>query len=123
MDCYSTGCFDYSFLAVVYTGKGIRRITPKGGINETQYVEVNGQEMWISIYGKDINNPVLLYLHGGPGYSSSYADYAIMRRIKGLDIQKADMNAPCITQRIWKILYIKQFLVIMTDYLNKENLK
>jgi len=56
------------FLAVVYTGKGIRRITPKGGINETQYVEVNGQEMWISIYGKDINNPVLLYLHGGPGY-------------------------------------------------------
>ena len=31
------------FLAVVYTGKGIRRITPKGGINETQYVEVNGK--------------------------------------------------------------------------------
>ena len=69
------------FLAVVYTGKGIRRITPKGGINETQYVEVNGQEMWISIYGKDINNPVLLYLHGGPGYSSSYADYAILNKL------------------------------------------
>lgn len=56
------------FLTVVYIGKAINRITPKGGINETQYVEVNGQEMWISIYGKDINNPVLLYLHGGPGY-------------------------------------------------------
>ena len=69
------------FLAVVYTGKAIRRITPKGGINETQYVEVNGQEMWISIYGKDINNPVLLYLHGGPGYSSSYADYAILNKL------------------------------------------
>lgn len=69
------------FLAVVYTGKAIRRITPKGGINETQYVEVNGQEMWISIYGKDINNPVLLYLHGGPGYSTSYVDYAILDKL------------------------------------------
>ena len=69
------------FLAVVYIGKGINRITPKGGINETQYVEVNGQEMWISIYGKDINNPVLLYLHGGPGYSTSYADYAILNKL------------------------------------------
>lgn len=69
------------FLAVVYTGKGIRRITPKGGINETKYVEVNGQEMWISIYGKDINNPVLLYLHGGPGYATSYVDYAILDKL------------------------------------------
>lgn len=69
------------FLAIVYTGKAIKRITPKGGINETQYVEVNGQEMWISIYGKDINNPVLLYLHGGPGYSTSYVDYAILDKL------------------------------------------
>lgn len=69
------------FLAVVYIGKAIRRITPKGGINETSYVEVNGQEMWISIYGKDVNNPVLLYLHGGPGHSSSYADYAILDQL------------------------------------------
>lgn len=69
------------FLAVVYTGKAINRITPKGGINETQYVEINGQEMWISIYGKDINNPVLLYLHGGPGYSASFADYAILDQL------------------------------------------
>ena len=69
------------FLTVVYTGKAIRRITPKGGINETSYVEVNGQEMWISIYGNDINNPVLLYLHGGPGYSASFADYAILDQL------------------------------------------
>ena len=48
------------FLAVVYIGKAINRITPKGGINETQYVEVNGQQMWISIYGNDVNNPVFL---------------------------------------------------------------
>ena len=51
------------FLAIIYIGKAINRRVPPGGINETKYVDVNGQEMWISIYGKDINNPVLLYLH------------------------------------------------------------
>lgn len=76
MDYYSIG-----FSGSCIYGKAIRRIAPKGGINETSYVEVNGQEMWISIYGKDVNNPVLLYLHGGLGYSSSYADYAILDQL------------------------------------------
>ena len=69
------------FFLVRSIGRMINNITPKGGINETMYVDVNGQEMWINIYGQDKNNPVLLYLHGGPGYSSSFADYKLLRKL------------------------------------------
>ena len=61
-------------------GKAYYSRTPQGGINESMYVEINGTKQWISIYGEDINNPVLLYLHGGPGTSTSLYDYAFTRK-------------------------------------------
>ncbi len=68
-------------LIVRFTGTAINRITPDGGINEEVYIDVNGQKQWLGIYGEDKNNPVMLYLHGGPGNSTSYADWAIMRKL------------------------------------------
>lgn len=53
--------------------------TPKDGINESMYIDINGSKQWINIYGKNKNNPVLLYLHGGPGSSTSEIDYAFTR--------------------------------------------
>ena len=65
------------FLVVRAIGKAINNRTPSGGINEAMYVDINGTKQWISIYGEDINNPVLLYLHGGPGTATSAYDYAL----------------------------------------------
>ena len=66
-------------LIVRFIGKMYYNRTPQGGINESMYIDVNGQQQWLSIYGEDRNNPVLLNLHGGPGDSSSLFDYRILR--------------------------------------------
>lgn len=61
-------------------GRAVNNTTPKGGINESMYVEINGTKQWINIYGENVDNPVLLYLHGGPGSSTSDIDYAFTRK-------------------------------------------
>ena len=68
------------FLIVRSIGQALNRRTPANGINESMYVDINGTKQWISIYGEDVNNPVLLYLHGGPGSATSAYDYAFTRK-------------------------------------------
>lgn len=68
------------FFAVRFVGQRVNAAVPEGGVNESMYVEINGTRQWISIYGEDLDNPVLLYLHGGPGSATSPYDYAFTRQ-------------------------------------------
>jgi pimeloyl-ACP methyl ester carboxylesterase len=47
----------------------LRRIVTPRGIERLEKVKIGGIEQWVSIRGADRRNPVLLYLHGGPGFA------------------------------------------------------
>ena len=54
-------------------------ITAPNGIDEAKYVQIGGIEQWVTIRGEDRNNPVLLFLHGGPGDATNPWGYAGFR--------------------------------------------
>jgi pimeloyl-ACP methyl ester carboxylesterase len=49
--------------------------SPKG-IDEASFVPIGGIEQWVTIRGQDRANPVLLFLHGGPGDVTSCWTFA-----------------------------------------------
>jgi pimeloyl-ACP methyl ester carboxylesterase len=53
-----------------------------GSIATLERVELNGSQQWISIRGKDVNKPVLLFLAGGPGGSQLVTE---RRALAGLE--------------------------------------
>jgi len=54
--------------AFLLAGRPALAATP---IDEQGFVSIGGIEQWIAIQGSDRANPVILYLHGGPGEAQS----------------------------------------------------
>ena len=46
--------------------RGQEILTPRG-IHDLREIEVGGIGQWISVRGRDRRNPILLFIHGGPG--------------------------------------------------------
>lgn len=57
----------------------IRRATRSNGADEYSGLDINGHKQWLRIRGESTLNPVILYLHGGPGGSQipSYRHYQL----------------------------------------------
>lgn len=51
------------------------KITSENGIQESLYLEIGDLEQYIQIRGESTNNPIILFLHGGPGFPLSYLSY------------------------------------------------
>jgi proline iminopeptidase len=48
--------------------RSLRKIVTPNGIERTETVRIGGIDQFVTIRGADRRNPVLLVLHGGPGY-------------------------------------------------------
>ena len=63
-DC-SGSCF---FLAILQ-GSKIQEIPEQKSLAELQKVTIGNSEQWVLIRSENIDNPILLFVHGGPGTS------------------------------------------------------
>jgi pimeloyl-ACP methyl ester carboxylesterase len=53
-----------------HLGAGVLAIQSPNGVQEGMYVKIGGIDQWIEIRGEDRGNPVILFVHGGPGGST-----------------------------------------------------
>ena len=60
-----------AFVAATLAGPALPQRADDCAINEAMYVPIGGIEQWITIKGTDRGNPVVLFLHGGPGGAQS----------------------------------------------------
>jgi proline iminopeptidase len=44
-----------------------RAIHSSNGIDSLERVRIGGIDQWIEVRGQNVNNPILLFIHGGPG--------------------------------------------------------
>lgn len=55
------------------------RITTENGVDEGIYVTLGGQEQYLRIWGEDSRNPVIIWLHGGPGGPDGFIYYVFTK--------------------------------------------
>ncbi len=78
----SLGALAYRAWCQAQTSAATRIDTPNG-IETLEEVALNDSKQWLYIRGQDRNNPVLLFLHGGPGMTEMP-----VARLFGLELEK-----------------------------------
>jgi len=57
----------------------MRKVVADHGVERLEKVRIGGIDQWVSIRGSDRRNPVLLMLHGGPGWVSMPTSWYFQR--------------------------------------------
>jgi len=67
------------FLLLIYANRmmnrGKRKIHLENGIHENQYIQIGGIGQYVRINGSDVNNPIVVFIHGGPGSPLNFLSY------------------------------------------------
>lgn len=74
--------FFCAILSNRHTNARASRITTENGIQENIYVDIGGIKQYLEIRGKNKNNPIILWLHGGPGVPVTYLSYYYQRTLE-----------------------------------------
>jgi pimeloyl-ACP methyl ester carboxylesterase len=116
----------FILLAGTSFGEGFRK-NPHLTIESLEPVEINGIKQWILIRGTNASNPVLLYLHGGPGHSAiPFAHVATEKLVDKMTVVYWDQRGAGLSydERIpVKTMNINQFIddtKKVTDYLKDK---
>ena len=48
------------------------KISGENTISESRFIEINGCQTFIRIRGQNLDNPVIIFIHGGPGFPLTY---------------------------------------------------
>ncbi len=70
---------DYTRKRVTDIIRANRKIVSPNGVEDLTGVQINGITQWLSIRGSDASNPILLYVHGGPGSPTMPAAWTFQR--------------------------------------------
>jgi len=44
----------------------LQKVVTPNGIERQMQIDIGGTRQWITVRGRDLNNPILLFIHGGP---------------------------------------------------------
>ena len=45
----------------------LQKVVTPNGVDRQMKVSIGGTQQWITVRGRSLRNPILLFLHGGPG--------------------------------------------------------
>jgi proline iminopeptidase len=62
--------------------RGARHLATKDAIDEQKLVEIGGIPQWISVRARHRGSPILLFVHGGPGFTVSPVSYFYLRDLE-----------------------------------------
>lgn len=106
----------------------IDRIVAPDGIDAAEYIELGGVRQWITIRGQNRRNPVLLFLHGGPGgalsdiayqFARPWEDYFVVVQWDQRGYGRSNIDSAKIEGTTTKERYIADGIEL-TDYLRKR---